>query len=110
MKELILSWVDPEYEGYLRPWPELRYESDEVALIIHSDEQYVPWKAACSEHAPLKVSVLNHALDPPKEIAVVFEFESLVHVKLWMKNFLKKHAQYVPKHMGKSDDNKKSIP
>lgn len=97
VKPIILNWVETEHTDYSRPWPDLRYESGEVALIVHSDERYVPWKAACSEHKPLLVSVVNHAMDPPEQNRVIMEFESLVHIKIWMKNFLKDCPHHIPK-------------
>lgn len=110
MKELILSWVEPEYEGYLRPWPELRYANDAVAVTIVSEEQFVPWKAACSDHTPLSILMFDYRTNPPKKIKVKAEFESLVHVKMWTKNFLKEYPHHAPKNYWRVPHDKKSIP
>jgi hypothetical protein len=109
-KPIVLSWVTPEFTGYLRPWPDLVYEDGRVAARIVTDEVYVWWKSMCSEHKPLRVSVVNYSRDPPTERIMRPEFENMVGLKIWMYDFLKHYEQYAPKKKYRKRSNDKSLP
>ena len=109
-KPVVLSWVAPEFTGYHRPWPELLYADGKVAARVVTDEPYEWWKSMCSEHKPLKVSVINYSKDPPVERVMRTEFENMVAIKIWMNDFLKQYEQFVPKRKYKARTNDKSVP
>ena len=104
-RQITLSWIEGEH-GYLRPWPELQYPNGKVAARIESDEYYVPWRAACSEHKPISLVIFNHATEPPKEEVVNSTFENMVLAKIWVLKFLSGFEDFIP---SETEDDKESF-
>jgi hypothetical protein len=89
-----IIWIEEKNEkSAIRQWPTgflLNGKQKIPKVLVHCITEYVPWKAMCVDHKPLKISIYDYSNEKPLLRTINREFESMLDIRIWCNEFFEK--------------------